>query len=461
MIKVKVQADISRDGRPVNDDAVEACILQCVADAVEGSFDEYPGPLRDRLRLKAQLIDDRSERREQSTRVDFDFGLPDELFPVGAGGLQLLVSLLAGDMFPSEVRGCQWSNARVLAVELPEDLGLEATRTFRDDRAHSVRDLRALFELPDERPLLAFSLKPRVGLTYEETREITLRVLGAGFNLVELDARNLALRSAPLERWIELGIEAAGVESHRTAFAPNLSIPPDQLIDVGQQWTESIAPYGPAVIKVDGGLDGLSGIQSLRRHIAGPARPICTCYPVLRNQLSSAIGPTTWVEFLSLSGVDIIYPGGRPTFPNERRPVWGAHVQAWSRAARTYDDFLTRGWPMPTIAGGIHPGHLHACYELLGPQVAYFLGGAVALHPEGPEKGAELCVRVLEEAITLARQANEAGDPHAYDLPDRLLREVTRVQYPTTQLNYYSPGTLFRQEGPQDIVPQTFYRRAH
>ncbi|GAA1872729.1 RuBisCO large subunit C-terminal-like domain-containing protein [Actinomadura bangladeshensis] len=459
MIKVSVEAHISKDGKPASEDAVEACINQCVADAVEGSFDEYPSHLRSLLRIRGTLLHDKSKRSAGATKVDFGFGLPVELFPIDRGGFQLLVSLLAGDMFPTQIQDYSWTNVRVHEVELPEELRKQAFDVFRKDRAHTVSELRTIFDLPDERPLLAFSLKPRVGLTFAETREITLEVLRAGFNLVELDARNLALRSASIEQWIELGIEAAAVDGHQTAFAPNLSMPPTQLLDVATQWTESIAPHGPPVLKIDGGLDGLSGIQGVRRSDAGRHRPIITCYPILRNQLSSAIGTGTWVDLLSLSGVDIIYPGGRPTFPKERRPVWGSHVEGWRRSARSYDELLKRGWPMPTIAGGIHPGHLHACYELLGPEVAYFLGGAVALHPKSPAKGAQLCVRVLEEAIDLARQAADAGDEHSDALSTRLLREVGRAKYPKTELNYYPPKKIFRSGRSGGFAPQTFYRR--
>ena len=162
-------------------------------------------------------------------------------------------------------------------------------------------------------------------------------------------------------------------------------------------------------------------------------------------------------NFLSLSGADIIYPGGRPTFPNERRPVWGSHADGWSRAARIYDDMISRHWPMPTIAGGIHPGHLQACYELVGPNVGYFLGGAVALHPESPVLGARLCVEVLENAIALAAEADSSGDDFAEDLPARLLRKVEATRYPKTQLNYFSPANIFGAK--VRTPPMTFYRR--
>jgi ribulose 1,5-bisphosphate carboxylase large subunit-like protein len=265
------------------------------------------------------------------------------------------------------------------------------------------------------------------------------------------------LRSASLEQWIQLGKEAAQVGQHITAFAPNLSIPAPQLLDVVARWTSEVAPHGPPVIKIDGGLDGLSSLQAVRVGINGGQSPFITTYPILRNQLGSAIGDSTWVDFLSLSGADIVYPGGRPTFPNERRPVWGAHVQGWSRAARIYDDIISRQWPMPTIAGGVHPGQLQAFYELVGPKVAYFLGGAVALHPEGPVEGAKLCVEVLESAVSLAREAAASGDDFADDLPSRLLRRVERTRYPKTALNYFSPANIFG--ATVSSPPLTFYRR--
>jgi hypothetical protein len=42
---------------------------------------------------------------------------------------------------------------------------------------------------------MAFSFKPRVGFSKEFIRRVTLGVLQAGFNLVELDTRNLQLPS--------------------------------------------------------------------------------------------------------------------------------------------------------------------------------------------------------------------------------------------------------------------------
>ena len=61
---------------------------------------------------------------------------------------------------------------QVHSVLLPEDMRAAAMRSFRSS-AHNIDDIRAAFRLPEERPLMAFSLKPRVGLTFDETRKIT------------------------------------------------------------------------------------------------------------------------------------------------------------------------------------------------------------------------------------------------------------------------------------------------
>jgi ribulose 1,5-bisphosphate carboxylase large subunit-like protein len=407
------------------------------------------------LRLKAKLKD-WNHHKDSPGEVRFFFELPTELFPVSSGGLQLLVNLLAGDMFPSEAAGCRWSNVLVHSVKITDEMRAEAVQAFRGG-AHTINDIRTRFRLPEERPLLAFSLKPRVGLSFDETRKITLDVLKAGFNIVELDSRNLALRSAPLEKWIQLGQEAAQAAGHVTAFSPNLSIPPPRLLDVVAEWTSEIAPIGPPVVKVDGGLDGLSSLQAVRAGWGGAQSPIITSYPILRNQLKSAIGDSTWADFLALSGADIVYPGDRPTFPKERRLLRGER-QGLARAARMYDEIIGRQWPMPTIAGGVHPGQLHAFYELIGPKVAYFLGGAVALHPDGTAQGARLCVEVLQASIQLARNAKESGNDHAHDLPVRLLKKVEATRYPRTTLNYLSPANIFG--AGLDPPAMTFYRRS-
>jgi hypothetical protein len=134
-----VSAHLSHANRPLSDDAIEASIKQCVSDAVEGSFDEYPAHLKPMLRLQARRIFDESRSMPDHSEIRFSFGLPTELFPLKIGGLQLLVNLLAGDMFPTEALGCRWSNVHVNSVELPDGLRSETIQSFRNSAQQNGR----------------------------------------------------------------------------------------------------------------------------------------------------------------------------------------------------------------------------------------------------------------------------------------------------------------------------------
>jgi len=109
---------------------------------------------------------------------------------------------------------------------------------------------------------------------------------------------------------------------------------------------------------------------------------------------------------------------------------------------------------MPTYAAGVHPGHLHACYELLGPDVAYFLGGSIALHPKGPGAGAKLCVDVLGEARNRARHARDGDKPYGAALSARLITEIESYKINGLPANYVPPENIFAESSVQP-----FYRR--
>ena len=98
---------------------------------------------------------------------------------------------------------------------------------------------------------------------------------------------------------------------------------------------------------------------------------------------------------------------------------------------------------MLSVAGGIYPGQLQAFYELLGPDVAWFLGGGVALHKDGLGAGAALCVRIANEA---AANKARAGKNWSDDISESLSEQADamfkdRSMLAADQLRYVSPKT--------------------
>lgn len=97
---------------------------------------------------------------------------------------------------------------------------------------------------------------------------------------------------------------------------------------------------------------------------------------------------------------------------------------------------------MLSVAGGIYPGQLQAFYELLGPNVSWFLGGGVALHKDGPRAGAAMCVQIAKES---AERGAKAKDDWADNLSRNLVIACDemfkgRSAIPEEQLTYVSPA---------------------
>ena len=432
-VKIRVQAVLTTGSpsKAPSDDEVEQAVVQCVGDA-GGSLDDLPTASKpSNVRGMAELLSSPNIEKsaEGARRVEFLFGLPEWMFPVGSGGIQHLVGVLASDAFPSQVENVFVSGVEVKDVEIPDRM-LEELHNVFTSKGHTIADIRRHFQLADQKePLVAFSFKPRVGFDMHFARKVTREVVEEGVSIVEFDTRHLQDPRNALPDWTALATaasEAAESKKRVATFAPNLSHQSALAIELALQWCDADAMPGPRVVKVDGGLDGLSIIQGIRSR--SQKQPIITTYPLLRSTLKRYLGSSdAWVRFLSLSGSDIIYPGNRPQFPQEHRRVGGDEVAGLRAAARRYREFAKVGRPMPSFAAGADPAHLHAAYELLGPEVSYFLGGAIVHHPDGPRSGARLCVRILEMARENARTAAEKGRDYGEELPPKLVKEIVNL----------------------------------
>jgi Ribulose bisphosphate carboxylase large chain, catalytic domain len=393
---------------------------QARRDALFGTFGEYsqalfasiPGEYANFKTAQDLLTTIRDETEDEDLdqgRLRFTLCLDAGQFSNAKVGLQHLLGVLVGDMF-NRARSALDPKARIIAKEV--DLGgvrNAYAQKYRSD-GHDISQIRSLFQLdqvPNGRgranlrmPLLAFSFKPRLGFSQKFIKDVALGVLRSGFNVVELDTRNLQTAdSSWRDFFVDIASEATQIETHVARFSPNLTMPLDEAIEIAEKF-HKVHSEAPWVVKVDGGLDGLSTIQALRTHFSG-RQPIITCYPLLNKALEDRIGKDTLFQFLCLSGADIIYPGGTPRLGSNNR---GIDLQQLVPGYTRYWKIIDNAAPMPSIAGGIHAGHLAAYHEMFGPNIAYFLGGAVALHKRGaysgytsPRKraGAELCVEII------------------------------------------------------------------
>jgi ribulose 1,5-bisphosphate carboxylase large subunit-like protein len=331
-------------------------------------------------------------------RLRFELKLTTDVFKDLRLGLQKLVHVLASDLFERRIDGLDG------LVEVDDiDLG-NLVSIFKDHyrpKSHSIQAIRAAFSLEKDEPLLAFTIKPRTGLTLDDYQHFAQEVFRGGFHLVEMDTRDLDLmgpdRAALVDAMTTLAIkESKGGRVHR--FSVNVSGPAYTVKDTIERISSTHKTLGAEawVIKIDGNLDGLSTIQAIRNDYAHlHSQPIITCYPVLKYALQRFLGEDAFVHLLGLAGADVIYPGKRPRFSADKA-IDGSQLAA---SQRHYSRMRHDDYPLLTVAGGILIGHVHALMALLGPNIGFFVGGGLSLSKEGLRAAAEN----FKKAVDLAR----------------------------------------------------------
>jgi len=415
MITVKAHLNV---GRPLSLQQYQkdllkpfrAFVAQVGEDALVGTFGDLTSEIfkssdrfdafRKRARALGRSKPSVDNERRANGYLDFTLELASASFSDTSYGLQKLIHILASDLFLREAPGID-GNIKVDKVDL-EDLRPAFQADF-GTRSHDIDSIRKAFALAANEPLLAFSMKPRSGLEAADYCWMTEQVLLGGFHLVELDTRDMAFGAERIELFRQLATAALAIGKRlgRPArFSPNLS-GPYEIIRPALDAMSAVHREAGAeawVVKIDGDLDGLSTMQAVRRAIHLHAQPIITCYPLLKYALAPFIGADSLVEMLVMSGADIIYPGGRPRFDPEQSSIDG---QELDRARRHYERIVRDGRPLPSVAGGTLIGQVHANIALLGTDIAFFVGGGLALSRKGLRKAAEAFCGAVREARRL------------------------------------------------------------
>lgn len=471
MIELKVSFSASRvDGSEFQDPDARQVIEQIKRDVSHGTFSELPSefwksiPDQDKFNRftkdlvaheKINIESDNDNKKEYS----FILKLSTQMFPVDNYGFQHLIGVLAGDLFYFEIPQYKLDNFIVNDLDL-NSLATDAKRYYRENnKSYSIQKIRDKFQLRTGEPLLAFSLKPRLGLSSKAIQQLALEITKEKFHIVELDTRNLPFDSHFFEELIDVAKTVADKNKRcgRVArLSLNLSFSTPKAVEMAIQLTDALSDF--CVLKIDGGLDGISTCQNIRKEFANKNKiqPIITCYPLLRNRLSTAIGKDTFVKMLVLSGVDIIYPGGGPRITGQGGGYRNIDKSTLSNATEKYKSLIKKGFPMPTVAGGIHAGQLHAYYELLGPNVAYFIGGGVSLHKDGPKEGAKLCRNMIDKAIQSRKSTR--SDQYVEDFTGQLAQTMDKYERPAWMpedvFEYVPPSFIFQHQA--GIKPFSF-----
>ncbi|MBP5943226.1 MULTISPECIES: RuBisCO large subunit C-terminal-like domain-containing protein [unclassified Pseudomonas] len=419
-----------------SNNTIESIFLSIRQNILAGSFDSYSKKIIDRLSIDIQNTLDPRRLENKFTHIRdkeyfFELSIPSRYFPIDSGGDTHLVDSIVGDMFSLSnssikrifINDVQWQ-------ELEHGLALKRTQPY---------SIRNRFKLDHFTPLLGFSVKPRLGLSNEDFKNQCIDAARLGFNIIEPDTRKMLLNEHDLDWHIDLASQVAEFHKPRgniSSYSVNLSNYSGNLERAIEKLSKAVSNH-PITVKIDAGLDAISKIKKVKEV---NAQIIITSYPLIKKALSQRIPDVFFDKYLSHCGIDIMYPGGFVALPGNKRHYNATEdITLLAESINRYTSHIHKSHFIPTISGGISTGLLHLYYELYGPKVSLFLGGAVATNKNGVEAGAELCMKVLDYAIgcrkklashnqKLSNKKNKAMYKTLMDLPLLDARTVKQIK---------------------------------
>jgi ribulose 1,5-bisphosphate carboxylase large subunit-like protein len=345
------------------------------------------------LDLSNYNVDYRELQRDFGARLtwlDFETGIVRIAYPLGNidpryGAVPFLLNTVAGD-----VLGLSGHQVRLVDLELPPDF----TGQFSGPNL-GIEGVRRLLEV-NGRPLLAFSIKPRVGLPMASFTRLCRDVLKGGADIVEDDTRLLEtenLKLADRAKSVRQVVDELGRSHGKKLYSVNVTGRADKVVTVADQ----VIDAGANALKLDVLAAGYSALQSLTEFVEERHEgkvPIFV-YPAMYSVFERSVDRMVLLRLARLCGADIIYAGT----PKEagRIDVTSSDVQLMQ-----YHQVLMGVLPklrrtMPSVAAGLHPGKVEFVKTIVGHNdFAYFIGGGIAAHPRGIEKGAELFAKAIK-----------------------------------------------------------------
>ena len=321
------------------------------------------------------------------------------------GGIPFLLNTVAGDLL-----GSSDMNLRLVDLDLPKGFW----EPFPGPNL-GIQGLRELCRVPN-RPLLAFSVKPRLGLPNEVFAKLCREALegqglGKAADIAEDDTRLLSEEPQSLSRIEEVRKvldDLRGVYGTKL-YSVNLTGRSDRVLERAKRSIDS----GANALKLDVLAAGFSALQTVAEYVRQEHDgkiPIFV-YPGMYALYESSIDRKVLLRLSRLAGADIVY-AGTPTEVGRLDAIRSA-VDLTQYHAALLDDLYDHKPTMPSVAAGLHPGKVEFVKTVVGHNdFAYFVGGGIAGHPEGIKAGAALFAKAIDFFHVQEARGNGLFDNH-------------------------------------------------
>ncbi len=335
---------------------------------------------------------DISTRADYVKRLD---GVVESLVPQGAGyvtrirypaeifepgNMAQYVSVVAGNLFGLR----RLDSVRLMDIEFPDAL----TR-FKGPK-FGITGVRRLIGSKD-RPHVGTIIKPKVGLTPEDTAAVAYQAAIGGVDLIKDDETLTDQKFCPIDRRLPLvmkRIEEAKDETGREVlYAVNISTRADQIIGRALHALD----LGANMIMVDVFTTGFGALQALGEdpRIRVPVHVHRTMHAAFTRNPEHGTAMLPWARIIRMLGADQLHIGTVGGKMSHDAPEVKASVGALKCSCCGMKPTF------PVSSGGLHPGNVEHELAMLGTDIILQAGGGIHGHPDGTAAGA----KAMQQAV--------------------------------------------------------------
>lgn len=303
---------------------------------------------------------------------------PEELFE--PGNIPQYLSVVAGNLFGLG----NLKKIRLLDVIFPQSLVL----AHKGPR-FGIKEARKILGVYD-RPLVGTIIKPKVGLSPEDTAEVAGQAVRGGLDLIKDDETLTDQSFCPIDERVEAVMaELSKVEDEtgkKAFYAVNVTCGAEEILERA----EDVIGRGANMVMVDVLTSGFSALEVLSRGVKVPIHVHRTMHGAFTRDRHHGISMVPISRLVRMAGGTNLHTGsylGKMAGDREENDQCRDALR---------DDWYGLYPVFPVASGGVHPGNIRPNLDGYGTDCIVQAGGGVHGHPWGTTGGARAMVQAVE-----------------------------------------------------------------
>ena len=344
-------------------------------------------------RLDGEVIETTPVNDHYVTKIRY----PAEIFE--PGNVAQYLSVVAGNLFGLR----KLAAVRLLDMDFPESLVPFPGPRF------GIRGIRAIVGTTN-RPHVGTIIKPKVGLSPDDTAEVAYQAAVGGVDMIKDDETLTDQAFCPMKKRLPKVMEALGNVKEETGrnvlYAVNVTTRADRIVEKAE---EAIA-LGANMVMVDVIIAGFGALQALgdAPGVTVPIHVHRAMHAAMTRNREHGIAMRPFARLVRWLGGDQLHTGTvSGKMSHEAEDVLGDNAVLTGACFGKKRVF-------PVSSGGLHPGKVFAELETLGTDIVIQAGGGIHGHPDGTAAGA-MAMRQAVDAFMEGIPLDEYAKQH-YEL---------------------------------------------